>query len=99
MTVSENNRKRFEGVGLEVIRREVTVGDYHYIPVDDATRAEAREWVAEREREILEAELARMIREKRTLKYTLWTLLAAIAAVVVGIVAVVVTLMLAGIGD
>jgi hypothetical protein len=93
MTVSEKNRKFFAGVGLEAIRREVTVGYHKYIPIDNATQAEAREWVAEREREILEAELARMTREKRTLKYTLWTLLAAIAAVVVGIVAAVVTLM------
>jgi hypothetical protein len=92
MTVSEKNRKFFAGVGLEAIRR-VTVGVHHYMPIDAATQVEAREWVAEREREILEAELARMTREKRTLKYTLWTLLAAIAAVVVGIVAAVVTLM------
>ena len=67
MTVSEKNRKHFAGVGLEVIRREVTVGDYHYIPVDDVTRAEAREWVAEKEKEIREAELARTTREKLTL--------------------------------
>ena len=49
MAISENNRERFEGVGLEKIRRELTVGDYHYIPVDDTTQAEAREWAAEQE--------------------------------------------------
>jgi hypothetical protein len=53
MTVSEKNRKFFAGVGLEAIRREVTVGYHKYIPIDNATQAEAREWVAEREREIL----------------------------------------------
>ena len=46
MAISENNRKRFEGVGLEKIRCELTVGDYHYIPINDTTRAEAREWAA-----------------------------------------------------
>ena len=49
MAISENNRERFEGVGLEKIRRELTVGDYHYIPVDGTTQAEAREWAAEQE--------------------------------------------------
>jgi hypothetical protein len=49
MAISEKNRRYFEGVGLEVIRREVTVGYQHYIPIDAATQAEAREWVAEQE--------------------------------------------------
>jgi hypothetical protein len=93
VTISDTNRKRFEGIGLEAIRRELTIGNNFYLPIDPVMHVEAQEWVAEREREILEVELAGMSREKRILKYTLWTLLAAIAAVVVGIVAVVVTLM------
>ena len=35
---------------MEFIKRELTVGDHHYIPVDDVTRSEAAEWVAEQER-------------------------------------------------
>ena len=96
MTVSEKNRKFFEGVGLEVVRREVTVGVHHFIPIDNATQAEAREWVAEQEAEVRGAELARTTREKLTLKYTRWTLLAAIAAVFVGIAGIIITVMLAG---
>ena len=99
MPVSEKNRKRFEGIGLGAIRRELTVGNNFYLPIDPAMQAEAREWVAEREREIWEAEQARTTREKLTLKYTLWTLLAAIAAVFVGIAGIIVTVMLAGSGD
>jgi hypothetical protein len=98
MTVSDKNRKFFEGVGLDAISREVTVGFHKYIPIDAATQAEAREWVAEREKEIREAERARTTREQLTLKYTLWTLFAAIAAVLVGIAGIIVTVMLAG-GD
>ena len=99
MTVSEKNRKLFEGVGLEFIRRELTVGNNYYIPIDPPTQAEAREWVAEREKEIREAERDRTTCEKLTLNYTLWTLLAAIAAVFVGIVGIIITVMLAGSGD
>jgi hypothetical protein len=96
MTVSDKNRNFFEGVGLDAISREVTVGFHKYIPIDAATQAEAREWVSEREKEIREAERARTTREKLTLKYTLWTLLAAIAAVFVGIAGIIVTVLLAG---
>ena len=70
MAVSEKNRNLFEGVGLEMIRRELTVGDYHYIPVDDATRNETREWVAEQESQIRQAERARSDRENRMLSFT-----------------------------
>jgi hypothetical protein len=99
MPVSEKNRKRFEGIGLEMIKRELTVGNNYCIPMDAATQAEAREWVAEREKEIRETERTRTTREQLTLKYTRWTLFAAIAAVFVGIVGVIVTVMLAGGGD
>ena len=96
MTVSEKNRKLFEGVGLEFIRRELTVGNNYYIPIDPPTQAEAREWVAEQEKEIREAERDRTTREKLTLKYTRWTLFAAIAAVFVGLAGIIMSLMLAG---
>jgi hypothetical protein len=92
MPISENNRKRFEGIGFEVVRREVTVGNVFYLPFDPASQAEAKEWVAEREREIREAEIARIGREKQSLRYSRRTLVAAIAAVLVGIIGVVVTL-------
>ena len=92
MSVSEKNRKRFEGIGFEAVRRELTVGNNYYLPIDANAQAEAKEWVAEKEKEIREAELARIGREQRSLKYNFLTLLAAIAAVVVGIIGVVVTL-------
>jgi hypothetical protein len=41
MPVSEKNRKRFEGIGLEMIRRELTVGNVYYLPLDAAAQAEA----------------------------------------------------------
>jgi hypothetical protein len=96
VTISDKNRKWFEGIGLDKIRLEITVGNQYYIPIDPAAQAEAREWVAEQEKEIREAELARTTREKLTLKYSLWTLIAAIAAVVVGIAGIIITVMLAG---
>jgi hypothetical protein len=96
MPVSEKNRKRFEGIGLEAIRRELTVGNNFYLPIDPAMQAEAREWVEEQEEKIRNAELERTNREKLTLKYTLWTLIAAIGAVVVGIAGIIITVMLAG---
>ena len=55
MTISDKNRKWFEGIGLDKIRLEITVGNYFYTPADPAAQAEAREWVAEQEKEIREA--------------------------------------------
>ena len=98
MPISEKNRKRFEGIGLDFIRRELTVGNNFYLPIDPAMQNDAKEWVAEQEI-IRKAERERTNREKLTLKYTLWTLLAAIAAVLVGIAGIIVTVMLAGSGD
>ncbi len=92
MAISEKNRKRFEGIGFEAVRRELAVGNNHYLPIDATAQAEAREWIAEQEKEIRETALARVAREQRSLKYTFWTLVAALAAVVVSIVGVLVTL-------
>ena len=84
MAISENNRKRFEGIGLEKIRRELTVGDYHYIPVDDTTQAEAREWAAEQEAKLeKEKKDARELEARRFRSVLGWT----IAGVVVTVVA------------
>jgi hypothetical protein len=99
VTISDTNRKRFEGIGLEPIRRELTFGNNYYLPIDPAMQSEAKEWVAEQEEIIRNAERERTNREKLTLKYTLWTLLAAIAAVLVGIAGIVVTVMLASGGE
>jgi hypothetical protein len=89
VTISDKNRKRFEGIGLEFIKRELTVGNQYYIPIDAPTQAEAREWVAEQEKKIRNKERNRVIRE-------ILTLIAAIAAVAVGIIGVVLSLMSAG---
>jgi hypothetical protein len=88
VTISDHNRKRFEGIGLDFIRRELTVGNNFYLPIDPAMQNDAKEWVAEQEEIIRKAELERTNREKLTLKYTLWTLVAAIVAVVVGIIGI-----------
>jgi hypothetical protein len=93
VTISDKNRKRFEGIGLEFIRREITVGNNYYIPIDSATQAEAREWVAEQDDKNREAERIRSVRENRVLRYTFWTLVAAIAAVVVGVLGIVLSLL------
>ena len=92
MPVSEKNRKLFHGIGLDAIRREVTVGNNYYLPIDEKTQAEAREWIIECEKEIQEAERARVDREKHALQYNFWTLIAAVAAVAIGVVGVLVTL-------
>jgi hypothetical protein len=92
MPISEKNRRRFEGIGFEAVRRELTAGYSRYLPIDATSQAEAKEWVAEKEKEIGETDSARTNREKRSLRYAYWTLLAAIAAVIVGVIGVVVTL-------
>jgi hypothetical protein len=79
--------------GLEAIRRELTVGNNFYLPIDPVMQSEAKEWVAEQEEIIRKAESERISREKLTLKYTLWTLVAAIAAVLVGVIGVVLSLL------
>jgi hypothetical protein len=83
-----------EGIGLEAIRRELTVGNNFYLPIDPVMQAEAKEWVKEQEQKIRDAEQNRINREKLTLKYTRWTLIAAIAAVVVGVIGIVLSLFL-----
>jgi hypothetical protein len=93
VTISDKNRKLFIGVGLEAIRRELTVGNNYHLPTDLASQAAAREWVEEQEREIRDAETARTARENKVLNYTFWTLVAAIAAVVVGVAAIVLPMM------
>ena len=52
MTISDKNRRWFEGIGLDKIRLEITVGNQYYIPIDAAAQAAAREWVAEQEEKI-----------------------------------------------
>jgi hypothetical protein len=93
VTISDKNRKRFEGIGLEYIKRELTVGNSFYLQTE-AERSEAQEWVAEQEEKIRKAESEHISREKLTLKYTRWTLIAAIAAVVVGVIGIVLSLLL-----
>ena len=56
MPISEKNRKRFEGIGLDFIRRELTVGNNFYLPIDPAMQNDAKEWVAEQEEIIRKAE-------------------------------------------
>ena len=42
MPISDVNRARFQGIGLEQVKRKLTVCNYAYIPIDVQTRAEAR---------------------------------------------------------
>lgn len=71
MPISEKNRRRFEGIGFEAVRRELTAGYSRYLPIDATSQAEAKEWVAEKEKEIGETDSARTNREKRSLRYAL----------------------------
>jgi hypothetical protein len=48
VTISDKNRKRFEGIGLEYIKRELTVGNSYYMNTIEEN-AEAQEWVAGQE--------------------------------------------------
>ena len=82
MTISDKNRKRFEGIGLEFIKRELTVGNSFYMQTIEA-RGEAEEWVAEEERKIRTAEAERTKREK-IIMYA--AIVAAVAAIVVPII-------------
>jgi hypothetical protein len=46
--ISDANRKRFEGIGLDQIKRELAVGNAYYLS-DEQTRAAAEEWATEQE--------------------------------------------------
>jgi hypothetical protein len=83
VTISDKNRKRFEGIGLEYIRRELTVGNHQYIPIDAPTQAEAREWVVEQEDKIRKTEAQRTCREKVIM---VAAIVAAIAAIIVPVI-------------
>ena len=84
MTVSDTNRKRFEGIGLDHIRRELTVGNSYYIKTTEA-RGEAEEWVAEQEEKIREAEADRIKREKIIMYAAIVAGIAGVAAIVLPI--------------
>jgi hypothetical protein len=82
--ISEKNRKYFEGIGLDAIKREPTLGNNFYISIDAATQAEAKEWVAEQE-------------EKKRQKWWQWIIAnigtpAAIISAVAGTLALIIVL-------
>ena len=54
MLVSEDNKGRVQGIGLDEIRRELVIGNFPNIPIYETTRAEALEWGSELGREIQE---------------------------------------------
>ena len=64
-------------IGLEFIKRQLTVGNNYYIPINTATQAEAREWVAEQEARLAkEKDAARAIEAKRFQSIRGWTIAA-----------------------
>jgi hypothetical protein len=85
VTISDKNRKWFEGIGLDKIKLEITVGNQYFIPIDATAQAEAREWVTEQEKKIRDAEADRIGREKKMLRYTFGTLIAAVVAAIAAI--------------
>jgi hypothetical protein len=86
VTISDESRKFFEGIGLEFIKRELTVGNSFYMQTVEE-RSEAQEWVAEqdakREREKREARQ----REAKTLEWTIAGVIVAIVAAGAAVIA------------
>jgi hypothetical protein len=87
MTISDRNRKYFEGIGLSAIRRELIIGGSAFLGLEnDQRRIEAREWIDEQEQNIRDKERTHNNRE-------LWTLISAIVAAVAGVIGVAWTVM------
>jgi hypothetical protein len=88
MTISDRNRKLFEGVGLETVRRELATRVYYYLSSGSAESLDqAREWVAQQEKDIEAA--AKLNREDKLLRYSQWTLIAAIIAAIAVIASII----------
>jgi phage terminase Nu1 subunit (DNA packaging protein) len=91
MPISENKRKLFQDIGLDVVRREVAGGEFKYIPNDDESREEARQWIAEEEtklaREKLEAAELETSRFETTLRWTKAGVIVAIIAAIAAVIA------------
>ena len=92
MVISDKYRARFEGIGLDEIRRELWANSNEYLHGEEQ-RSQASEWVAEQEAELKNEIKSCRVREDQTYRYVQWTFFAALAAVVVGIIGVVVTLL------
>ncbi len=68
MTISDRNRKLFDGDGLETVRRELASRVYYYLSSGSAESLDqAREWVAEQEKEIEAAEADKLDCEDKLL--------------------------------
>jgi|HubBroStandDraft_4_1064222.scaffolds.fasta_scaffold413962_1 hypothetical protein len=92
MAISEENRQRFEAIGLPEIRRELVVGNVKYLRVSHGgEREQAQEWVVEQEAKVAQEIEARKKRESDAFRMAELTLWAAGAAVLVGIIGVMVT--------
>jgi hypothetical protein len=75
MPISDSNRARFEGIGLDLIRRELSVGSAQFVQIDDDSRRQAREWVTE--------QLA--IRQRQEKSGRIWMTVGTVAAIVAAI--------------
>jgi hypothetical protein len=82
VTISDKNRKRFEGIGLEFIKRELTVGNSYYLRTPEEC-GEGQEWVSEQEEIISKAD-AEWTKREKIIMYA--AIVAAVAAIVVPIV-------------
>jgi hypothetical protein len=90
MTISDRNRKLFDGVGLETVRRELASRVYYYLSSGSAESLEqAREWVAEQEKKIEDTEADKLDREDKLLCYSFWTLVAVIIAAVAAVASII----------
>jgi hypothetical protein len=88
MTISDRNRKLFDGVGLETVRRELASRVYYYLSSGSAESLDqAREWMAEQEKDIEAAD--KLDREDKLLRYSFWTLVTAIIAAIAAIASII----------
>jgi hypothetical protein len=93
MAISENNRNRFENIGLASIRRELAVGSIQFLGLDEGVRAQAKEWISEQDEKVRqEKQEAKDLEAQRFNTIRRWTVIAALAGVVAAIAAVIAAL-------
>jgi hypothetical protein len=89
MVISEANRSRFQMIGKDRLALALATGTIHTLGVSEAMKAEAIEWVNERD---AERDSARQLEVRRYNAVLRWTIVAAVAslvAAITGIVAVI----------
>jgi hypothetical protein len=88
MTISDDNRRRFEQIGRERLASALGTGTLQSLGITENHKAEAIEWVEEQDAKRATARDLEVFRQQQTLR---WTKI----AVGVGIVAILVAIWLA----